>query len=281
MLRLASLCFPDREKSCFYCCPPIREADADPLDDREKKKELFRRHRRQLAANIAGAGEIYGDSCWGLGFLDDGERQIGCLLHPLQNDGCDRRSLTGYQAKCAGTLCQEAVVFGRLPRQQQQFFLQLSSGLDSFHYSSRRANPLMKILPWGGVVLAAIYRREKGRSLAREEFSRRYGFLWRELDARLDSWLLEELEKRQGPDAWWSRHRKYRAWRQRLLAELREAQPLAACGGGPTLPVHRLHIPLNLSRLFKFGLGIWEATAAEANAILAVITRELEIFAGE
>ena len=44
--------------------------------------------------------------CEYLGFLDDGENRVGCLLHPLQNDGRDLRDVSFYgQALCDGHFC--------------------------------------------------------------------------------------------------------------------------------------------------------------------------------
>jgi len=44
--------------------------------------------------------------CEYLGFLDDGERRVGCLLHPLQNGGADLRDVSFYgQALCDGHFC--------------------------------------------------------------------------------------------------------------------------------------------------------------------------------
>ena len=113
MLKLTSLCFPDPEKSCFFCCPPIRDPQADPLDDPESTREKLRRQRRQLAARLARPEEISGYECWGLGFLDEEEKQAGCLLHPARNQGQDLRHLTGYQFKCANAVCRESQVFCR------------------------------------------------------------------------------------------------------------------------------------------------------------------------
>jgi len=275
--RFSSLCFPDGEKSCFFCCPPIREPEADSLDLLSEKIQLFRLNRRNLSKNRQGAGEIHGESCWGLGFLDPREKLVGCLLHPCQNQGTDQRNLTGYRSKCAGTLCQEAILFSRLNPVRQRFYLNLTEGMDSFHYSSRRANPLMKILPWGVPVLDAIFLLEQGKTPARMEFISRYGFFWHELDCRLDSWLVGEIIKHRGLEEIMTHPEKYLTFRQQLLCRLRQmkGQPAAR---SPAVPVHQLSIPLELSRLLKFGLNLWEATATEVSRLQAIMLQKIEQF---
>ncbi|MCK4378533.1 MAG: hypothetical protein KAW01_04275, partial [Deltaproteobacteria bacterium] len=183
----------------------------------------------------------------------------------------------GYRSKCAGTLCQEAVLFSRLNPVRQRFYLDLTDGMDSFHYSSRRANPLMKILPWGILILDAIFLLEQGKSLTRMEFIRRYGFFWHELDCRLDSWLVGEIIKRHDLEKIMANPREYLAFRQQLLRRLQpeKAQPAVE---SPAVPVHRLSIPLELSRLLKFGLNLWEATAAEVNRLQEVMLQEIDQF---
>jgi hypothetical protein len=229
-----TLCFPDGEKSCFFCCPPIRSAGADPLDGMEEKRHRLRRHRRELQYNLAHAGEIDGHRCWGLGFLDDDERLVGCLLHPAVNSGHDLRDATGYRLKCATSRCREAEIFARLTVPQQDFFLALAAGLDSFHYSSRRANPLMKILPWDRPVLEAIYREEGGTPPDREAFNRRYGFFWRRLDHRLDGFLVAEILKTMPPARLRDELDNYTTLRRRFVAAHRRP-PEPAQLKGPTL----------------------------------------------
>ncbi len=273
--RFSSLCFPDGEKSCFFCCPPIREPEADSLDQLPVKIQLFRLNRKNLPLNRQDAGEIHGNSCWGLGFLDPREKLVGCLLHPCQNQGTDQRNLTGYQSKCAGTLCQEAVIFSRLNPIRQRFYLNLAEGMNSFHYSSRRANPLMKILPWGIPVLNAIFLLEQRKPPTRMEFINRYGFFWHELDCRRDSWLVGEIIKRHGLEKIMADPREYLALRRQLLCRLQQEKTQPAVGL-PPIPVHRLSISLELSRLLKFGLNLWEATATEVGRLQAIMLQEID-----
>ncbi len=281
MLNLASLCFPDREKSCFYCCPPIRDPEADPLDNIEERQRQYRENRRRLAENLAAAKEIPGHSCWGLGFLDDQEKQIGCLLHPLQNDGRELRHLTGYRFKCANALCREAEVFAGLTEETKNRCLALCRGMDSFHYSSR-TNPLMRLLGWEQamveMVAAEMPAAADTGALQREIFLEKYGFLWQELDFRLDGWLATEIADRAGLD-FLHRHRgRTVELRRRVIDRLKEPGFDKTADPAELKPSHTLAIPLSLSRLLKFGAGLWELPAGCEEKILTICETELHRF---
>jgi len=133
----------------------------------------------------------------------------------------------------------------------------------------------MKILSWGILILDAIFLLEQGKPLTRQEFISRYGFFWHELDCRLDSWLVGEIIKHRSLEEIMIHPQKYLAFRQRLLYRLRQmkSQPAA---GSPTIPVHQLSITLELSRLLKFGLNLWETTTAEVNCLHEVMLQEID-----
>ncbi len=270
MLNLASLCFPDREKSCFFCCPPIRDPEADPLDNIPARRASLRRNRQNLEENLAHPHEISGDSCWGLGFLDDHERQAGCLLHPLRNGGRDLRHLTGYQFKCANALCREAEVFNRLQENEKEFCLNLCRGMDSFHYSSR-SNPLMRLLAWEEKMVSLITRTHPA-GLSRDDFTNAYGFLWKDLDFRLDGYLALEIAKHRGVIFLRSHIRTYLEKRTRLIERLRCLPEDSDKHRPPQTPAHKLKIPLSLSRLLKFGAGLWELSPGSEKPILELVS---------
>ena len=227
----------------------------------------MRRNRRRLEENIARAQEISGESCWGLGFLDDEEKQAGCLLHPLRHNGRDLRNLTGYQFKCANALCREALIFTKLTPEEQDFCLGLCLKMDSFTYSSR-SNPLMQLLAWETEMVQLIINdaRKKGRP-----HPSGYEFLWLKLDFRLDGYPAFEIARRKGID--FLRHNldRYISCRNDLINELKQlaAEPLIKTSSPEVLlPSHKLEIPLPLSRLLKFGAGLWELPAPAARLIL-------------
>ena len=277
MLKLASLCFPDTEKSCFYCCPPIRDPEADTLDNIEERRAALRANRKNLQANITRGQEISGESCWGLGFLDDAEKQAGCLLHPLRHNGDDLRHLTGYQFKCANALCREALIFAELNPKEQQFCLNLCREMDSFTYSSR-SNPLMRLLAWEtGIVQFVIADSRRNDT----PFIDRYSFIWQKLDFRLDSYLVYEIFGKAGTDFLLNRLQHFIILRKQLIAELKDLKndpDFKNLTNTDPVPAHKLDIPLSLSRLLKFGADLWELPAASRELILSKTEQTLEKF---
>ena len=293
MLNLASLCFPDQEKSCFYCCPPIRDPEADPLDSIKEKSSLLRNNRKNLQKNLADPHEISGEECWGLGFLDDQEKQAGCLLHPLRHQGRDLRHLTGYQFKCANALCREALVFAELPEAEQKFCLAICQGMDSFHYSSRR-NPLMRLLAWDKEMVQIIFNEslENGLNVSPDNntcansnkiqqgtgSTTKYDFLWQKLDFRLDGFLAPTIAKQKGLN--FLRHNldNYIRFRNNLISELEKELNLQITSTTPLTPSHKLKIPLSLSRLLKFGANLWELPSGCEKQLLQLIENKLTTF---
>jgi hypothetical protein len=275
MLKLASLCFPDDQKSCFYCCPPIRDPEADPLDNIEERRARLRLNRKNLKKNIARGEEISGESCWGLGFLDDEEKQAGCLLHPLRHDGDDLRHLTGYQFKCANALCREALIFSELTPDEQNFCLDPCRGMDSFTYSSR-SNPLMRLLAWETKMVRLIVADAREND---KPFPAAYKFLWQKLDFRLDGYLAYESARRKGIDYLRRNLKSYISQRDVLIDELKKIaadHDLRASADQNLIPVHRLKIPLTLSRLLKFGAGLWELPDTSSELLLNKTEQTLE-----
>ncbi|MEA1923875.1 MAG: hypothetical protein U9N63_14630 [Pseudomonadota bacterium] len=297
MLNLASLCFPDQEKSCFYCCPPIRDPEADPLDAIDEKIQLLRKNRKELQKNLDNPHEISGEECWGLGFLDDQEKQAGCLLHPLRHQGRDLRHLTGYQFKCANALCREALVFAELSEVEQKFCLTLCRNMDSIHYSSRR-NPLMRLLAWDQEMVQVIIREslEKELNVSPEEkekektggdshpnsnlsnFLADYEFLWQELDFRLDGYLALRIAEQKGCNFLRHNLKNYIHLRYDIIVDLKNNSNLRPTSSTHLIPAHKLKIPLNLSRLLKFGADLWELPPASEKEILQLIEEKLTPF---
>lgn len=118
--RLIHLCQPDDGKSCGACCGLYNYADntKDALVKRLKKRtKLFRqtvRGRDDLATFSKMIKEAEDQTklyeviycCEYLGFLDDDEKRVGCLLHPLQNGGIDMRDISFYGKElCDGHFC--------------------------------------------------------------------------------------------------------------------------------------------------------------------------------
>lgn len=200
-----SLCAPNPHLTCFGCCPPIRPPHYDPLDHVRILRREFRENRQQMREVGPRFKPIVGYSCWALGFLDAKGRRVGCLLHPLQNQGKDLRHLIDYGNKCARELCRPARFFARLPEAGRRFWLELAACFHSFLYSSRRANPLFHLLLWGRGVLEPLRRDALARHESATELIYRFPFLLsREWNPAAVRWvfravLQEVLQSPMGP----------------------------------------------------------------------------------
>ncbi len=174
---IKSLCAPLPHLSCFGCCPPIRPAHYDPLDHASILKREFRENRKAIQERGLSPKPIVGYSCWALAFLGAQGKKVGCLLHPLQNGGTDFRHLIDYGNKCARETCRPAGFFHSLPQEGKRFWLELAAGFQSFFYSSRRANPLFHVLPWGSGVLEPLRFIARARDESATELLHRFPFL--------------------------------------------------------------------------------------------------------
>jgi len=114
------LCQPDAHKSCGACCGLYNYADST-------KESLVKRLRQRTALfhkTVNGQDDLEDFSrmikksepqskiyevlycCEYIGFLDNSEKKVGCLLHPLQNGGKDLRDASFYgRDLCDGHFC--------------------------------------------------------------------------------------------------------------------------------------------------------------------------------
>lgn len=118
---LTSLCQPDRLKSCGACCGLYNHRD---WQRPSLEARLTRRTERLRALGPLDPGVLreFADwvratepqeklletiyNCEYLGFVDPGQRRVGCLLHPSLHAGHDLRSCSFYGAElCAGHFC--------------------------------------------------------------------------------------------------------------------------------------------------------------------------------
>lgn len=129
------LCQPDEGKSCGACCGLYNYAVStkDSLCRRLRDRTaLFRRIVRSEADLPAFSERIRQSEdgtrlydviycCEYLGFLDAGEKRVGCLLHPLQNGGRDLRDVSFYGRElCDGHFCPS---YHYISREEQKALL--------------------------------------------------------------------------------------------------------------------------------------------------------------
>ncbi|MFH0844586.1 MAG: hypothetical protein V1930_03855 [Pseudomonadota bacterium] len=116
-----TLCFPDHEKSCFACCPPIRPAGYEHIQYRDILKRFLREDTESFKKRNDAIGPITGLSCWALGHMYNSFKQVGCMLHPAQNDGVDLRYRVDYGEKCSRETCREEKIFSKLDKNDRVF----------------------------------------------------------------------------------------------------------------------------------------------------------------
>ena len=117
---LIVLCQPDEHKSCGACCGLYNYVDSS----RESLALRLRARAKRFRNTVKNPGDLecYAEAtfaaedfqkryeviycCEYLGFLDEAEKKVGCLLHPMQNSGRDLRAGSFYgQETCAGHIC--------------------------------------------------------------------------------------------------------------------------------------------------------------------------------
>ncbi len=120
---LISLCHPDENKSCGACCGLYNWED----NSRETLTELMVKRREVYLRAGGGRGnpvdldamvsELDGidtpgvlfdviHNCPFVGFVDDGGKRVGCMIHPSNNGGVDLRDASLYGAElCGGHEC--------------------------------------------------------------------------------------------------------------------------------------------------------------------------------
>ncbi len=193
-----TLCSPDREKSCFACCPPIRPVHYEHIQYRPILERLLRENRRAFDNSKNEITPITGFSCWALGFIDNRYKQVGCLLHPMLNNGKDLRYRVNYGDKCRRERCPEEAVFSSLKISIRYVWVRLTEGLDSFSYSSKRINPLFMMMGWGKYLLQRIAYKENQNIVSWNTFLQRCPFFATALDPRGHAYLITRLIRRKG-----------------------------------------------------------------------------------
>ena len=136
-LQIPVLCQPDLGKSCGACCGLYNYVDSSRASLVKRLRARTKRFREMV--KMPGDIESYARAtfetedfrkryeviycCEYLGFLDCAEKKVGCLLHPMQNDGIDMRDGSFYgQEVCAGHLCPSHHF---IPRSQQLILLEI------------------------------------------------------------------------------------------------------------------------------------------------------------
>ena len=273
-----TLCLPDLEKTCFACCPPIRSEGYEHIQYRNIIKRMLLENNALFAAKEKGISPIVGFSCWALGYLDKKCKLVGCLLHPGQNEGVDLRYRVDYGNKCLRESCREAGVFLQLKISERKFWLQLSDGLDSFAYSSKKNNPLFNMIGWGVDILGLIASKEKGRLFSCDSFFETYPFFSTRLNQWANAYLLKRFIWMNGADVL-----KTDGFRVRLevfsdrLSEYIRKEMMHKSGAMYT---HLLDLDHNFLDFLRLSAGISKIDREEALSLQQIVNRELQGFSG-
>jgi len=280
-LENSSLCFPDGKKTCFACCPPIRPARYEHLQYEGIVKRMLRENTRAFTAGDD-VRPITGFSCWGLGYLDPACTLVGCLLHPARHHGKDLRFRIDFGEKCRREVCPEAGIFDRLDDRAKAFWLTLTRGLDSFSYSSRKINPLFRLLNWGPNILGLAAREGDGCLSDSCFLFDVFPFFATSLSPRASAYPAERLLLRSGGEAL-LRDPGAAGHLEKLQEKL--ILKLAGCAR-PQLPagaphVNLLHVERSFRDFLRLALDIQRMDESAALELKARADEEVESYAGD
>jgi hypothetical protein len=275
-MKPASLCFPDKAKSCFACCPPIRPAGYEHIQHLNSVKRFLRENRQAFDSKDKTLYPITGFSCWALGYISDDYKLVGCMLHPARNGGVDLRYRVNYGDKCRRESCQEETVFSGLDDNERAFWLPLADGLDSFAYSSREINPLFKMMGWGADLLKIIALNVSERIFTRDSFFSTFPLFTPSLKPRANAYLLNRLVDKGGFSLLSEMHLREKLERfsagisKRLMNEYTDFQK-----GSYT---HTLDLDPAFSDFLRLSAGISRIEIKEAIAAKNIVDYEVDIF---
>ncbi|MBF0497666.1 MAG: hypothetical protein HQK58_14000 [Deltaproteobacteria bacterium] len=263
----SSLCFPDGHKSCFRCCPPVRAPGYDHYPHRLFLARELRDNTSRYDPTDFSLKPITGFNCWALGYLDGAFKLVGCLLHPVQNEGRDLRGRIDYGHKCARESCLEANIFDQLTAGHRQFWLGLVDGLDSFQYSSNLMNPLFRVLNFRPGVLSAMAAHFGPESMADRELISAYPFLSMAAWPRTHAFLVEQVITSHGVPslAGPAGLELINGLMNHIKTSLSAFLALKRSSGRPY--VHQLSLDHSLADFFRFGLSVSCLNQTEADTL--------------
>ena len=272
-----TLCFPDREKTCFACCPPIRPAGYEHIQYRDMIKRVLRENTHSYRSGETAMRPITGFSCWALGYLDPGCRLVGCLLHPACNHGEDLRFRIDYGEKCRRETCPEAHIFEQLEPRVRAFWLHLADGLDTFSYSSRSQNALFDLLNWGPALLTLIAKDDPNAVHTTRTLLEAYPLLGTRLSPRAWAYPVTRLAALKGTG--WLREAAAGTLLEPSLSHLihglrADMDPGSVSPGAP--PVHRLPMERSFLDFLRLSLGIRRLALHRAWSLKDRVDRRLD-----
>ena len=137
---VSNICRPNPHKSCAACCGLYNIKDASPgllSFELRRRSDMFARIKRSIE-DLVNFKQLIAESslletydpeihvCEFMGFLDSGEKMVGCMLHPSSagNSGVDLRGLCHYGAMaCKSFYCP---AWNELPERIRQIVAELA-----------------------------------------------------------------------------------------------------------------------------------------------------------
>ncbi len=272
----STLCYPDGEKSCFACCPPIRPPEYEHIRFKNFIHRELVRNTIEFKNSCPSKRPITGYSCWAMGYIDDRFRVPGCLLHPYLNQGKDLRYLVDYQDKCRRESCREYHIFALLREDEKKFYIRMTDGMDSFTYSSRRLNPLFRLLNWGETVLRAIARNGNSSPISFEELFELYPFLTTSHNPRACSYIVSEVISNRGVSIMMIRGFKEELdyFMSQIIEDLRGYELNKSNGEY----YYKLPFQKDLLEFIRFGLGIKKLSKEDAHRVKTLLQRKINSY---
>ena len=272
----SSLCFPDQEKTCFACCPPIRQVGYDHIQYRDIIKRILRENTKGFRKEDKKIIPITGFSCWALGYVDKNYKLVGCMLHPAQNRGIDFRYRIDYGDKCRREICQEAKVFSELDEDEKRFWLQLTDGLDSFAYSSKKMNPLFSMMGWGTYLLRLVAEKENNQSFQMDSFFKAYPFFTTKVSPRANIYLINHLISEEKIHLLRSDffRQEFEEFTSQLLGRINHQ----SCDASDYPRVHLLDLDQDFLLFLRLSVGISKINEEDALVLKEIVDEQLKLF---
>ncbi|MCD6298935.1 MAG: hypothetical protein J7M30_17465, partial [Deltaproteobacteria bacterium] len=181
-----------------------------------------------------------------------------------------------YGDKCRRENCPESKTFLELDVNVRRFWLHLADGLDSFAYSSKRINPIFKMMGWGPGLLGLITLNEDGRLFIGESFFRAYPFFSTRLNPRANAYLLNQLvgENRVDMLKTESFRERFERFSRRLSGGLKQiSSPMSG-----TQYTHRLELDSRFLDFLRLSVGISQIEKEHALRLKGKVDRAIEKF---
>jgi hypothetical protein len=220
---------------------------------------------------------ITGYSCWALGYIDDSFSLAGCLLHPAINGGVDLRYLVDYGDKCTRETCYEYQVFSHLNEDVKVFYIAMTNGMDSFVYSSRKKNPLFRLLNWGDEILTHLAHESKYTRTRFRSIFEAYPFLMSHINPKVYAYPVKRLMM-YGKGLSLMENRHFSDDIIHFMKKLEHHIASSVLKEDSLIPVHMLELEKDFLNLIRLGFGINKITMKTALRIKRLVDHELTRF---